>query len=50
MKEIAMFFPPLMMIVLGIAIGMYISSRLKCGIKRNILKNNIKKYEEKKTK
>ena len=51
MKEIAMFFPPLMMILLGIAIGMYISSQIKCHTKRNIFNNNIKKYdEEKKTK
>ena len=50
MKEIAMFFPPLMMIALGIAIGMYISSRLKCRIRKNIMDNNLKKYEEKKTK
>ena len=51
MKEIAMFFPPLMMILLGVAIGMYISSQIKCHIKRNIFNNNMKKYdEEKKTK
>jgi len=34
----------------GIAIGMYISSQIKCHIRRNIFNNNIKKYEEKKTK
>ena len=50
MKEIAMFFPPLMMIALGIAIGMYISTQIKCHIRKNIYNNNIKKYEEKKTK
>ena len=50
MKEIAMFFPPIMMIGLGIAIGMYISSQIKCHIRKNIYNNNIKKYEEKKTK
>ena len=50
MKEIAMFFPPLMMIALGIAIGMYISSQIKCHIRRNIFKNNVKEHEEKKTK
>ena len=43
---------PLLIIVgvLGVAIGMYISSQIKCHIRRNILYNNIKKYEEKKTK
>jgi len=51
MKEIVMFFPPIMMILLGIAIGMYISSQLKCHIRRNIFNNNLKKHdEEKKTK
>ena len=48
MKEIAMFFPPLMMILLGIAIGMYISSQIKCHIRKNIFNNNLKKYDEKK--
>ena len=47
MKEIAMFFPPIMMILLGIAIGMYISSQIKCHIRRNIFINNIKKHDEK---
>ena len=43
---------PLLIIVgvLGVAIGMYISSQIKCHIRRNILYNNIKEYEEKKTK
>ena len=51
MKEIVMFFPPLMMIALGIAIGMYISTRIKCSIRKNIFNNNLKNYEqEKKTK
>ena len=51
MKEIVMFFPPIMMILLGIAIGMYISSQIKCHIRRNIFNNNLKKHnEEKKTK
>ena len=29
MDVIAMFFPPLMMLILGIAIGMYISSQIE---------------------
>ena len=48
MKEITMFFPGIMMILLGIAIGMYISSQIKCHIRKNIFNNNIKKYDEKK--
>ena len=48
MKEIVMFFPPIMMIALGIAIGMYISSQLKCSIRKNIYNNNLKNYEQKK--
>ena len=50
MKEIIMFIPGIMMILLGIAIGMYISSQIKCHIRRNIFNKNIKEYEEKKTK
>ena len=43
---------PLLIVVggLGIIIGMYISSQLKCHIRKNIFNNNIKEYEEKKTK
>ena len=47
MKEITMFFPGIMMILLGIAIGMYISSQIKCHIRKNIFNNNVKKYDEK---
>ena len=50
MKEIVMFVPGIMMIFLGIAIGMYISSQIKCHIRKNIMDNNLTKYEEKKTK
>ena len=40
---------PLLIIVgsLGIAIGIYISSQIKCHIRKNIFKNNLKKYDEK---
>ena len=34
----------------GIAMGMYISSQIKCHIRKNIMDNNLTKYEEKKTK
>ena len=32
----------------GIVIGMYITSQIKCSIRRNIFNNNIKEYDEKK--
>ena len=50
MKEIVMFIPGIMMILLGIAIGMYISSQIKCHIRRNIFNKNVENYEKKKTK
>lgn len=31
----------------GIVLGMYITSQIKCHIRRNIFNNNIKKYDEK---
>ena len=31
----------------GIALGMYISSQIKCHIRRNIFDKNIKEYEQK---
>ena len=41
---------PLLVIVgvLGVTIGMYISSQLKCHIRKNIFNSNIKEYEENK--
>ena len=51
MENIGIVFPAIVMVGLGIAIGMYISSQIKCHIRRNIFNNNLKKYdEEKKTK
>ena len=50
MEIIAMFIPGIMMILLGVAIGMYISSQIKCHIRRNIFNKNVKEYEKKKTK
>ena len=35
---------------MGVTIGIYISSQIKCSIKKNIMRNNLRKYEEKKTK
>ena len=31
----------------GIVIGMYITSQVKCHIRQNIFNNNLKKYDEK---
>ena len=45
MENIGMIFPLIMMVGLGIAIGMYISSQIKCGIRKNIMNNNLKSYE-----
>ena len=48
---------PLLIVVggLGVTIGIYISSQIKCHIRNNISRNNFKEYckrenEEKKTK
>ena len=32
---------------IGIVLGMYISSQIKCAIRKNIFINNIKKHDEK---
>ena len=32
----------------GIALGMYVSSQLKCHIRKNISRNNLEKYEKRK--
>ena len=39
---------PLLVVVggLGVVIGMYISSQIKCHIRRNIMENNLKNYED----
>ena len=48
MEKVMMMIPLVVIIgFLGIAIGMYISSQIKCHIRRNIFSNNIKKYDEK---
>ena len=31
----------------GIVIGMYVTSQVKCHIRQNIFNNNLKKYDEK---
>ena len=48
MKEIIIAIPILVIVgVLGVAIGMYISSQIKCHIRKNIYNNNIKEYDKK---
>jgi len=39
---------PLLIVVggLGVTIGMYISSQIKCHIRNNILKNNLNKHDK----
>ena len=34
----------------GIVIGMYITSQIKCSIRRNIFNKNVENYEKKETK
>ena len=43
---------PLLIVVggLGVTIGIYISSQIKCHIRKNINMKNLKEYEEKKIK
>ena len=38
---------PLLIVVggLGVTIGIYISSQIKCHIRKNIMNNNLKNYE-----
>ena len=49
MENIGIVFPLIMMVGLGIAIGMYVSSQLKCHIRKNIMNNNLKNYENRDT-
>tara|TARA_R110000851_G_scaffold292659_1_gene447185 strand:+ start:300 stop:458 length:159 start_codon:yes stop_codon:yes gene_type:complete len=41
---------PVLVIVgfLGVAIGIYVSSQLKCHIRNNINRNNLEEYEKRK--
>ena len=52
MEKVIIMIPVLIVVGgLGIVIGMYISTQIKCHIRRNIFNNNLKKHnEEKKTK
>ena len=47
MEEIIMMIPVLIVVGgLGVVIGMYISSQIKCHIRKNIFNNNLKSYED----
>ena len=56
MEKVIIMIPVLVVVGgLGVVIGMYISSQIKCHIRNNISRNNFKEYckrenEEKKTK
>jgi len=46
MREIIIMIPLLIVVGgLGVTIGIYISSQIKCSIRKNILNKNLKKYE-----
>ena len=48
MEKVIIMIPLLVIIgVLGVAIGMYISSQIKCHIRKNIFNNNMKEYNKK---
>ena len=45
MESIGLTFLAIMMIALGISLGKYILSQIKCNIRRNIFNNNLKKHD-----
>jgi len=48
MREIIIMIPLLIVVGgLGVTIGIYISSQIKCSMRKNILNNNLKKYDNK---
>ena len=40
----------IILIGVGVVIGMYITSQIKCSIRINIFRKNIEQYEKRKTK
>ena len=47
MEKVIIVIPVLIVVGgLGVVIGMYISSQIKCHIRRNIMNNNLKNYED----
>jgi len=48
MEKVIIMIPVLVIVgFLGVTIGMYISSQIKCSIRKNIFFNNINKQENK---
>jgi len=48
MREIIILIPVLIVVGgLGVTLGMYISSQIKCSIRKSILNKNVKKYDNK---
>jgi len=46
MREIIIMIPVLVVVGgLGVTLGMYISSQIKCSIRKNVFNKNVKKYE-----
>jgi len=48
MEKIIIMIPVLVIVgFLGVTIGMYISSQIKCSIRKNVFNNNIKQHDNK---
>ena len=46
MEKVIIMIPVLVIVgFLGVTIGMYISSQIKCSIRKNIFFNNVKEHE-----
>ena len=46
MEKVIIMIPVLIVVGgLGVVIGMYISSQIKCHIRKSIMNNNLKRYE-----
>ena len=47
MEKVIIMIPVLVIVgFLGVTIGIYISSQIKCHIRKNIMNNNLKNYED----
>mgnify|MGYP003660687261 CR=1 FL=1 len=48
MEKVIIMIPVLVIVgFLGVTIGMYISSQIKCSIRKNVFNNNIKQHDNK---
>ena len=50
MEKIGLILAMLIVGGIGVTIGIYISSQIKCHIRKNIMNNNLKNYEDGKKK